>query len=208
MNTTENNKKTMDFFESMLDYFEELNHLQAKVGVHADAGQENVNKAKWNEFGTTHRLKYRSVGIMGQGLKPLTKTRQQYVIGDNKNVLGQGADISIPARPFIRLFLYPDLVDKLVKDTMDYIDVVFNKKKIKINDARDTYKRMGITSVDLMRSKMEYRNFDKNSNNTIYKDQEHNSEFTQKYIKGKDMPLFDTGELYDVIDYKVRKRRS
>ena len=200
MSTTDDNQKTMDFYDSMLDYFEDLNSLQAKVGIHSDAGTENVKKAIWNEFGTNHKLKYNSVAIQGEGLKPINASNR-----DSGIFVGKGSDISIPARPFVRLFLYPDLVDKLTKDTIDFINVVLTKKKIKSNDARETYKRMGITGVDLMRSKMEYKNFDKSANRT-HKDQEHNSPITQ-YIKGKDTPLFDTGELYDAVDYKVRKRR-
>ena len=206
MSTTNDNKKTMDFYDSMLNYFEDLNSLQAKVGVHASAGEENVKKAIWNEYGTNRakdntKLKYNSVAIMGEGLKPINSQNRESGL-----FVGKGSDISIPPRPFVRLFLYPDLVDKLAKDTMDYINVVLSKKKIRSNDARETYKRMGITGVDLMRSKMEYKNFDKSSNHT-HKDQEHNSPITQ-YIKGKDTPLFDTGELYDAVDYKVRKRRT
>ena len=200
MGTTQDNKKTLEFYDSLLDYFENLNTLQAKVGVHASAGRENVKKAIWNEFGTNHKLKYNSVAIMGEGLKPVNSQNR-----DSGIFVGKGSDISIPARPFIRLFLYPDLVDKLTKDTVSYINVVLTKKKIKKNDARDTYKRIGIVALDLMRSKMEYRKFNKSQNHTL-KDQEHNSLITQ-YIKGgKDSPLFDTGELYDVMESKVRKR--
>ena len=190
MSTTEENKKTMDFYDSVLDYFEELNKMQAKVGVHSDAGEENVKKAIWNEFGTKHTLKYNSVAIMGEGLKPINSQNRESGL-----FVGKGSDISIPPRPFVRLFLYPDLVDKLVKDTVDYIDVVLTKSKIKKDDARKTYERVGATGLDLMRSKMEYRRFNQSENRTN-KDQEHNSPITQ-YIKGKDTPLFDTGELYD-----------
>ena len=199
MSTKNNNKKTMDFYDSVLDYFEELNKMQAKVGVHSDAGKENVKKAVWNEFGTRHTLKYNSVAIMGEGLKPINSQNRGSGL-----FVGKGSDISIPARPFVRLFLYPDLVDKLVKDTVDYIDVVLTKSKIKKGDARKTYERVGATGLDLMRSKMEYRKFNLSENRTN-KDQEHNSPITQ-YIKGKDTPLFDTGELYDVMESKVRKR--
>ena len=198
MSITEENKKTMDFYDSVLDYFEELNKMQAKVGVHSDAGEENVKKAIWNEFGTKHTLKYNSVAIMGEGLKPINSQNRGSGL-----FVGKGSDISIPPRPFVRLFLYPDLVDKLVKDTVDYIDVVLTKSKIKKDDARKTYERVGATGLDLMRSKMEYRRFNQSENRTN-KDQEHNSPITQ-YIKGKDTPLFDTGELYDAMVYKVGK---
>ena len=195
-----NNKKTMKFYDSLLDYFEDLNTLQAKVGVHASAGKENVKKAIWNEYGTNHTLKYTSVAIQGEGLKPINSENANSGIK-----VGRGTDISIPARPFVRLFLYNDLVDKLVKDTTDYIDVVLTKQRIKVNDARETYKRIGAVALDLMHSKMEYKGFAQSENRTS-KDQEHNSPLTQ-YIKGKDSPLFDTGELYDVMESKVRKRR-
>lgn len=199
MGTTENNKKTVEFYDSVLDYFEHLNQMQAKVGVHSDAGEKNVKKAVWNEFGTKHTLKYNSVAIQGEGLKPINSQNRESGL-----FVGRGSDISIPARPFVRLFLYPDLVDKLTKDTANYIDVVLTKSKIKKDDARKTYERVGATGLDLMRSKMEYKKFNQSENHT-HKDQEHNSPITQ-YIKGKDTPLFDTGELYDAMAYKVRKR--
>lgn len=201
MGIIENNKKTMDFYDSLLDYFEDLNKYQAKVGVHEDAGRDNVNKAIWNEFGTTHKLKYRSVAIQGEGLKPLNINNF-----DKGIVVEKDADISIPARPFVRLFLYNDAVDKLVKRTIYSIEDKMRKKIIGKKDAEETLESIGKEASYLMKQKIRYGNFDKASNKTT-KDQEHNSLLTQ-YIKGKDEPLIDNSDMYNVIDYKIEKRGS
>lgn len=203
-NSISENKKTMTFFDSMLDYFEELNHLQAKVGVHSDAGEHNVKKALWNEFGTNHKLGFNAIAIQGQGLKPFNSSTYKYLNADGSNLVGKGADISIPARPFIRLYLYPDSVEKLLKRfSYKFRDNLY-KDIMTREDAKETFKTLGKESVHLMKQKLYYGNYDRGSNNTL-KDQEHNSPLTQ-YIKGKDSPLIDTGEMASVLDYKVEGR--
>ena len=203
-NSISENKKTMAFFEGMLDYFEELNHLQAKVGVHSDAGEHNVKKALWNEFGTNHKLGFNAIAIQGQGLKPFNNNTYKYLDPDGSNLVAKGSDISIPARPFIRLYLYPELVNSLVKETVKDIEKKLFQKNIGRQDAKKTFTVIGKESLLLMRKKMYSRNYDKGSNNTL-KDQEHNSPLTQ-YIKGKDMPLFDTAEMYNSMNYKSENR--
>jgi len=198
-NSLSENKKTVEFFDSLLDYFEGLNHLQAKVGVHSEAGEENVKKALWNEFGTNHQLGFDAVAIQGEGLKPVNSMNRNSGI-----FVKRGADISIPARPFIRLYLYPDSVEKLLKRFSNKFNEDLHKRILTKDDSKKTFETMGKESVHLMKQRMYYGNYDKNSNNTI-KDQEHNSPLTQ-YIKGKDSPLINTGELASVLDYKIEGR--
>lgn len=185
MSTIDDNKKTVEFYEDMLDYFEELNSLQAKVGVHAEAGEMNVKKALWNEFGTKH--------VTGKDYNFESHGQQVHI--------PKGSDISVPARPFIRLYLYPELVDKLMRYFIKDVEGKLSASRISKNDAQKTFKVIGKESLLLMREKMYTREYNTNSR----KDAEYNAPLTVK-LKGKDMPLFDTADMYNSMDYKVERR--
>lgn len=185
MSSKEDNRKTVEFYNDMLEYFEELNNLQAKVGVHSDAGEDNVKKALWNEFGTKH--------ITGKDYNFVSHGQQVFI--------PKGSDISIPARPFIRLYLYPVLVDKLMRYVVKDIEGKLKLSRISKGDAQKTFKVIGKESLLLMREKMYTREYNTNS----YKDAEYNAPLTVK-LKGKDMPLFDTADMYNSMNYKVERR--
>ena len=186
--------------EDLKKYFQSLSNNIVSVGVHKDAGKDNVKKMLWNEFGTNHRLKYHSIALEGVGLKPLSKN----VITGMGELVKAGADISIPARPVVRMYLYPRMLERIEFHYQNDIDL--EKKSLLKNPERSANKvqeQLGEKCVVLQREKMSTRNFA--PVDTKGKDINNNSRLTQK-IKGYNQPYIETGELISKIDYKVRKR--
>ena len=188
--------------QKVLNY---MKNIEATAGMLDDASEENKKKALWNEYGTNHILDYDSVAIENEGLKPLTKNTAKFIDADNA-VVGAGADISIPARPFIRQNLYPESGNKLAKALEMKLE-----QQLKFGSMADpdkaTYKTLdflGKRVVVLQREKASSGGFDTASNKTN-KNQEHNSTITQK-IKGYDKPLFETGSMVSALNSKVERR--
>jgi len=199
------NQKVLNYMKNIEEYFRNFKSYKATAGMLDDASEENKKKALWNEYGTHNILKYDSVAIENQGLKPLTKNTVKFIDADNA-VLSAGSDISSPARPFIRQNLYPENCDRLAKALEMKLE-----QQLKFGSMADpdkaTYKTLdflGKRTVVLQRDKASSGGFDTASNNT-YKDQEHNSEITQK-IKGYDKPLFETGSMISALNSKVERR--
>lgn len=185
--------------EDLEKYFKSLEVNVVTVGVHKDAGQDNVNKMVWNEFGTNHKLKYNSVAIPNVGLKPMNENNAD--MGDH---VKKGADISIPARPVVRMYLYPKMVETISWNYRNDIDIEKNSKlKNPEQSAEKVQRHIGEVGATLQRQKISTRNFA--PVDTKGKDINNNSRLTQK-IKGYNQPYIDSGELLSKIDYKVQRK--
>lgn len=185
--------------DDAIAFFRNLENNKISVGVHSDAGQDNVKKMLWNEFGTNHILKYDSVAIQGEGLKPLNNDN----FSKGEHVLA-GADISIPARPVVRMYLYPRMLDRIEFHYQNDIDLEKRTKlRHPLQSANKVQEQLGEKCVVLQREKMSTRNFA--PVDTKGKDINNNSPLTQK-IKGFNQPYIQTGELISKIDYKVTNR--
>lgn len=197
-------KKNGIKIDDIIKYYQSLSDNVVTVGVHTDAGQDNVKKMLWNEFGTNHKLERDSVAIPNVGLKPVTKNTSQFIEDDLSNFVEEGADISIPARPVVRMYLYPRILQAISFNYANNIDIEINTKLHNpIRSAERVQNKLGEACVNLQRQKMSSGNFAPIDNKG--KDQNNNSPLTQK-IKGYNHPYFETGELVSKINYKVRKR--
>lgn len=187
--------------ENLKEYLQSLNDKILTVGVHADAGKENIKKMLWNEFGTNHRLKYDSVVIPGVGLKPLSRKTLSKAGYDNQ-IIDADADISIPARPVVRMYLYQDIKNEI---GIEYQLAMNREKQTRLISpkisAEKTLNDLGQECVYMQRDKMANGNFSQIDNKG--KNTESNSPLTVK-VKGFDQPYFDTGELIGKISYKVK----
>ena len=199
--TVTKNKNGMSL-KNLKKYFLTLHATDITVGIHADAGKDNVNKMKWNEFGTNHKLKYDSVAIQNVGLKPLSSNTAQFVVEDFSNLVEKGVDISIPARPVVRMYLYPEILREI---NIEQQLAINRAKKEGLKNpqasAEKTQRKVGEECVMLQREKMAKGNFAPIDNKG--KDQNNNSPLTQ-YIKGFNHPYFKTGELISKINYKIK----
>lgn len=200
---TNNNQQVLNYMKAVEKYLEGFKDIKAVSGILDNAKQDVKNKAKWNEYGTNHILKYDSVVIEGEGLKPLNA-----INFDRGDFLPAGSDISIPARPFIRLNLYEETGERM-KDSMEHdltTTLKFNPRLAE-NPTKATVRtmqNMGNKAMVLQRQKASMGGFDKYSNKT-WKDQENNSPITAK-IKGFNNPLFETGEMVSSISSEVVRR--
>ena len=153
----------------------------------------------WNEFGTNHILKHDSIAIPNVGLKPANTIN--FDMGD---FVPAGTDISIPARPVVRMYLYPRMMKSINWNYANSIDVEKNTKlRNPVQNAEKTQKKVGEVCAVLQRQKMSTRNFA--PVDTKGKDINNNSRLTQK-IKGYNQPYFETGELITKVNYKIKKR--
>ena len=195
MNQEQINQNTINYFKAVQQYVEKLGDVKATVGVHSDKG-ENVKKAIWNEFGTHHILKYDSIPVENQGLLPLSSATYQSLSYENV-IANKSADISIPARPFVRLYLYPASVLKIEREFQKNFDTMirFHKRlNNSMHAASSTLDNVGRVAKEEMKNKIK--------NGNTYKP---NSAIT-KMIKGFDHPLYNTGEMLNAIDNKVERR--
>lgn len=198
------NEKVLQYMKNIEKYFNNFKSYKATAGMLDDASEENKKKALWNEYGT-HNIAKTNLLITENGLKPVG-TMVSYEDLMEGNVIKEGSDISSPARPFIRQNLYPENCDRLAKALEMKLE-----QQLKFGSMADpdkaTYKTLdflGKRTVILQRDKASSGGFDTASNNT-YKEQEHNSEITQK-IKGYDKPLFETGSMISALSSKVERR--
>ena len=74
-------------------FYKELSSNKLTVGVHHEQGSHNVEKAVWNEFGKIIILQ-----------SPLRKRLADGTYAKLK----MGTVLHTPARPFVRLYLYPE----------------------------------------------------------------------------------------------------
>ena len=175
--------------EDLKSYLKSLTSNNLFVGVHADAGQENVKKMLWNEFGTNHYAKH-DYNFESHGIKD--------------NFIHEGTDIRIPARPVVRMYLYSEMKNEIC---IEYQLALNSEKTTKLkkptSSAMVTLNRLGQECVFMQRNKMANGSF--SQIDTKGKDTESNRGLTIK-LKGFNHPYFDTGELISKIDYKIRKK--
>ena len=181
MDVKKHNENLVNYMKSMQKMMAGFSKVKATVGVHSDKGEMNVKKAIWNEFGTKH---------ISKGYK-FIKNGVEYKIK-------RGTDIGIPARPFIRLYLYPQDIYKIEKELLRNLETTLNFHKRLGNNplksATSIVDNLGKVGAEIQREKIKNLNSFKS-----------NAPLTQE-IKGFDHPLYDTGELLASIDSKIERR--
>lgn len=177
-------------------FYASLNANCVTVGVHEDKPEMVKKEALWNEFGTKH--------IAGKTYR-FKKNGEWYCIK-------KGTDISIPARPFIRMFLYlysDKYADKFQFQIENALtqSIVKNMLKNPDGEATKIYNVIGESAKILMRQKITFGGFDRGQNNTAtQKNQEYNADMTIM-MKGFNHPLIEDGTLLGSIDYKVERNK-
>lgn len=181
MDVKKHNERVVNYFKGVQGLVENLGKVKATVGVHSDKGEMNVKKALWNEFGTKHISK--GVSFFKNGVEYRIK---------------KGTDIGIPARPFVRLYLYPKDVLEIEKEFVKNFDTMirFHKRlgQSPLKSATSIMDNVGRVGAELQKNKIK--------NGNTFKP---NAPLTQE-IKGFDHPLYDTGELLASIDSKIERR--
>lgn len=200
---TNNNQQVLNYMKAVEKYLEGFKDIKAVSGILDSASQDVKDKAKWNEYGTHHILKYDSVAIEGEGLKPINA-----INFDRGDLVLAGSDISIPARPFIRLNLYEETGERM-KESLehDLTTMLRFHSRLADNPTKATVRtmqNMGNKAMVLQRQKASLGGFEPSVNKTN-KDQENNSPLTIK-IKGFNHPLFETGEMVSSISSEVTRR--
>jgi len=198
------NQKVLNYMNNIEKYFRNFKSYKATAGMLDDASEENKKKALWNEYGT-HNIAKTNLLITEDGLKPIGNFVSYEDLMED-NVIEEGSDLSIPARPFIRQNLYPENCNKLAKALEMKLEqqLKFGSMVKPDNATKETLKFLGESVVVLQRQKASTGGFDISSNNTG-KDQEHNTELTQR-LKGYDKPLFETGSMIRALNSKVERR--
>ena len=168
--------------KNVANYYKGLADNKVTVGVHKSAGKRVVQKAIWNEFGTT------PLTI----IKPLRRRKPDgtYLI------FKPGTVLHIPARPFVRLYLY---ADKRKKITNSFSEIVRQQTKKLASAkgqalAKETYNDIGfVARAEMKDIILSNSRLKPNSSATVE-------------IKGFDYPLVNSGQLVQSIDYRVIKR--
>lgn len=160
------------------------------IGVHKEEGQTLnsetqtpvIKYAQWNEFGTTH----------------ITKHKYRFVRHGKYVEIPEGADISIPPRPFVR-----------VKNSRELRNAIkLWHRKIKKGFYRDlSHKRANGVAKELLsevgrlylHQMWHTLQFSKSPEGNFLE----NAPLTE-YLKGFNHPLIDTGTLFKSLRYKVK----
>ena len=189
------NDNVIGYFQSLEKYLRGFGKVEATVGVHADKGKEVVQRAVWNEFGTKRTAEEHYLIVEGKGLFPIEKE----VMAFDDEIVAKGSDLSVPARPFVRLFLYPQHVLKICRELAKNVETMaLAHKRLSQNPlkaATTTMDNIGRVAKELMRSNI--------TNSNIHKP---NTPLTQR-LKGFNHPLYDTGEMLASIDSKLERRK-
>lgn len=164
-------------------FYEGLIDNKISVGVHKEQGSFNVKKAVWNEFGTTPYV--------------LATPKRKRLFDGSYATLQAGTVIETPARPFIRLYLFPES-RSLINET--YIHSINNSFRSGLKSPRSLAKNV-LNSVGDSGQVSQWINMER------WKTALPNASLTVA-IKGFDYPLFKTGALQRAIRYKVSKRTS
>lgn len=160
-------------------FYQELIENKVSIGIHKAQGSHNVEKAFWNEFGTT---------------QVLTKDLRKRKADGTYAIIKAGTRIVTPARPFVRLYLYPEKMNKIFKTYNAEITNAFHEG---LNNPRRSGEQV-LKSVAFV-GEAEMRK-------TIMTNDvlEPNAPLTIE-IKGFDYPLFNTGRMMNAIKGKVSK---
>lgn len=189
---TNDNQQVLNYMKAVEKYLEGFKNIKAVSGILDSASQEVKDKAKWNEYGTHH----------------ITKHDYTFVKNGETEHIPIGSDISVPARPFIRLNLYEETGERM-KESMEHDLTTMLKfhPRLANNPTKATVRtmqNMGNKAMILQRQKASLGGFEQSVNKTN-KDQENNSPLTIK-IKGFNHPLFETGEMVSSISSEVVRR--
>lgn len=164
-------------------FYQELVENKVSVGVHKEQGSFNVKKALWNEFGVTPYV--------------LATPKRKRLFNGSYVTLGEGTTIQIPARPFIRLYLFPESRDLIHKSYIQSINSNF----------RDGLKTPRSSAKNVLNTVGDAGQVSQWINMERWKSALPNASLTVA-IKGFDYPLFETGSLQKAIRYKLSKRTS
>ena len=162
--------------ENAIAYFRGLQENKISSGFHKDVGAEILKRAINTEFG----------GVI-------------YFKPHNHNVLA-------PPRPIVRMYLYPEMRDKVTKIYAENID---NSKDTNLrtpnNNVQKTLEELGKECSYLQKEKIFLRDFDTSTNYTPYDPNYNGAEIVE--YKGFDQPwIGKSGKTIEAIDYKVEKR--
>ena len=167
------------------DFIEELTKNKVTVGIHKGSAENVLNHALWNEFGTTH--------ITGKTYHFRKKIGNHF----EHFFIPKGTDISIPARPFVRLTLFPQVRKKI----NSWYGELLSKRMLRglktpKSNAREVLKDLSYYSELRMKdiaNGVEFNNYAPNAALTVQ-------------IKGFNQPLLQTGKMINSIKGKVSKR--
>lgn len=189
---TNNNQNVLNYMMAVEKYLEGFKNVKAVSGILDTANQKVKDKAKWNEYGTRHK----------------TKHSYSFLKNDIQVNIPQGADISIPARPFIRINLYEETGEKIKESMEQDLRVLLQfHSRLANNPTQATFRtmqNMGNKAMVLQRQKASSGGFEPSVNRTN-KDQETNAPLTV-LLKGFNYPLFETGEMISSISSEVVRR--
>ena len=160
-------------------FYKELMENKVSVGVHKEQGQENLQKALWNEFGSYYTLQRNVRKRLANG---------KYI------TLSDGSKILTPARPFLRLTLKSGNM-QLIKECFE------NKINQNIRGGLHAPKT---SANNVLREVGEGGQVAQWSNMEEWTQRLPNAQLTID-IKGFDHPLVRTGKLFNAIKYKIRK---
>lgn len=173
-------------------FYQTLAENKMSIGVHKREGLSVGTTDKPNRANILERAYFNEFGTRQYVSKTFRKKSQT----DGKMVVFQKGDlIVVPPRPFVRLYLYPNRLEKVMVAYVNFIDNSFlHGLKSPVVDARETLKYVARIAEEEMQSiigeKVELQP---------------NSAFTV-YLKGFDYPLVETGRLLYAIKGKVEKR--
>lgn len=161
--------------EDAITFFRDLDKNKISSGVHSDAGAEFVKRAVHTEFG----------GYWNE--EPF------------------GASGTVPPRPAIRMYLYPEMKEEV---TSTYSKSINNEKRGKLrnpnSNSLNVQKEVGEKCKTLQKDKMTNGGYYVYGTGNKF-DPEHNGQKTIAW-KGFDDPWIGTGETVSKVDYKVTKR--
>lgn len=166
-------------------FYKGLIENKMSVGVHKEQGEENLKHALWNEFGTNH--------ITGHKYK----FRKLLADGHFKNIIiPAGKDISVPMRPFVRIYFHPTFLNRVRKYFQDELNNCF---KAGLKAPKSTAVNLLLKSAKFTEEQMKKIasgdgvTFRPNASLTVA-------------IKGFDQPLYQTGKMINAIKGKVKHR--
>lgn len=164
---------------NLAKFYLALSENKASIGVHKEQGSHNLDKAIWNEFGATPFV--------------LATPMKKKLADGTFTTLGAGTVLQIPARPFVRLYLYPERQRKVFEEyKIVYNQLVKEGVKSPISKARKLLQQIGLVAKNEMYDIILSKTLIPNAPLTIA-------------IKGFDFPLFKTGSMVNAIKNKVKK---
>lgn len=161
-------------------FYQELEENTLSVGLHKEQGKHNVEKGFWNEFGVAPFI--------------LSKPMKKRLADGSYTTLTEGTVLHIPARPFTRLYLYPERLQRVLNEYKNSYELALkNGLKPPKQSAKKVLNDVGIIAKNEMYDIILSKTLLPNAPLTVA-------------IKGFDFPLFKIGKMVNAIKHKVRKK--